>query len=71
MPTLSPADAAAVLESAGNMVVRAGLHCAPLIHRSLGTLDTGGTVRVSPGIFSTEDEIDAVVEMVERMVKEG
>jgi len=33
------------------------LHCAPYIHRSLGTFPEG-TVRVSPGPFSTEDDID-------------
>lgn len=70
LPSLSPADVAAVLESAKNVVVRAGLHCAPLIHRSLGTFEAGGTVRVSPGVYSTDDQIDAVIDMVEQMVKE-
>lgn len=40
-------DAAAALAEAG-IAVRAGLHCAPLAHRSAGTLDTG-TVRLSFG----------------------
>ena len=37
------------------IAARAGLHCAPLAHRSAGTLATG-TVRVSFGMDSTEEE---------------
>ncbi|MEG0779899.1 MAG: aminotransferase class V-fold PLP-dependent enzyme [Oscillospiraceae bacterium] len=40
----------------GGIAVRAGLHCAPLAHRSGGTIDSG-TVRVSFSIFNTEGEI--------------
>ncbi len=36
---------------------RAGLQCAPWAHRSLGTLDTGGTVRLSPGFFTDEQDL--------------
>lgn len=35
--------------------VRAGLHCAPLAHRAVGTLATG-TVRISLGMTNTEEE---------------
>lgn len=38
------------------IAVRAGLHCAPLAHRSAGTLDTG-TVRLSFSDFNTPDEV--------------
>ena len=48
-------ELASMLDERGIMV-RAGLHCAPLAHRKLGTLDTG-TVRFSTGIFNTEQEI--------------
>ena len=37
--------------------VRAGLHCAPLAHESVGTLESG-TVRLSPSAFSTSYEAD-------------
>ena len=37
------------------IAVRAGLHCAPLAHRTAGTLRTG-TVRVSFGAFNTAEE---------------
>ncbi len=36
--------------------VRAGLHCAPLAHKTIGTIDTG-TVRFSPGYFNTKAEM--------------
>jgi selenocysteine lyase/cysteine desulfurase len=36
--------------------VRAGLHCAPMAHRSGGTLETG-TVRVSFSAFNTSAEV--------------
>ena len=38
------------------IAVRAGLHCAPLAHRSAGTLE-GGTVRLSFSDFNTPEEV--------------
>jgi selenocysteine lyase/cysteine desulfurase len=46
-----------ILDQAFDVAVRPGLHCAPYIHRALGTFPEG-TVRVSPGLFSTEADID-------------
>jgi len=50
--------------------VRAGLHCAPLAHRSAGTLDTG-TVRISFGPFNTRTEIrdfcDKLCEILQKL----
>jgi cysteine desulfurase/selenocysteine lyase len=48
-----------ILDQAFDIAVRPGLHCAPYIHRSLGTFPDG-TVRVSPGPFNTEADIDAL-----------
>lgn len=48
-------EAAACLAEAG-IAVRAGLHCAPMAHRSGGTLETG-TVRVSFSAFNTSAEV--------------
>ena len=44
-----------------HIALRAGLHCAPLAHRSAGTLDTG-TVRVSFGWNSTREDADTLLE---------
>lgn len=38
------------------IALRAGLHCAPLAHETAGTLETG-TIRLSPGPFSSEKDI--------------
>jgi cysteine desulfurase/selenocysteine lyase len=46
-----------ILDQAFEIATRPGLHCAPHIHRSLGTFPEG-TVRVSPGAFNTVEEID-------------
>lgn len=38
------------------IAIRAGIHCAPLAHRSVGTLDTG-TIRMSFSDFNTPEEV--------------
>ena len=56
-----PNQVASALDSTFGIQVRAGLHCAPKMHETLGTLLDGGTVRISPGMFNTEQDIDNVV----------
>jgi cysteine desulfurase / selenocysteine lyase len=51
-----PAEIGFILDSEYDISVRAGLHCAPDVHRTIGTYPTG-TVRVSPGFFNSEDDI--------------
>ena len=46
-----------------NVAVRAGLHCAPMAHRRLGTAETG-TVRVSCSLFNTEREADYLLDIL-------
>ena len=53
------ADTAAQLSSYG-FYMRGGLHCAPMAHRKLGTLEQG-TVRFSPSIFNTSGEVDKLL----------
>ena len=54
-------ELAGILDQAFDIAVRPGLHCAPYIHRALGTFPEG-LVRVSPGPFTTPDDIDVLVE---------
>jgi selenocysteine lyase/cysteine desulfurase len=54
---LPAAEIGGILDQAFDVAVRPGLHCAPYIHRSLGTFPEG-TVRVSPGPFNTDEDID-------------
>ena len=58
---IDPRVTATLLDSHFGIEVRAGLHCAPLVHRSLGTLEAGGTVRASVGPFTTEADVDALL----------
>jgi len=59
-----PHEVASTLDAAYSIQVRSGLHCAPLMHRALGTADHGGTARFSVGPFTTPDHIDAAVRAV-------
>ena len=55
---LHPQDLAGALDSCPEAIaVRPGLHCAPYAHRNLGTFPDG-TLRLSPGPFSTAGDID-------------
>lgn len=58
---VDPEDLGAILDGDFNIAVRVGLHCAPLLHETLGTGDRGA-VRFSMGHFNTESEIDQAIE---------
>jgi cysteine desulfurase/selenocysteine lyase len=49
-------DLAFVLENSFGIITRAGLHCAPLIHKALET-GPDGAVRVSFSAFNTESNV--------------
>lgn len=46
------------------IAVRAGVHCAPYAHRTVGTLDTG-TVRISFSDFNTPEEVARLLRAVQ------
>lgn len=54
---ISPQRVADLLDKK-DICVRAGLHCAPLAHRTVGTPE-GGAVRAGVGPFNTESDINA------------
>lgn len=62
-----PQEVAALLDAEHTIQVRAGLHCAPLMHAALGTSALGGTIRLSVGPFTTSDEIDETIAAVEEI----
>lgn len=64
-----PQEVAAMLDAAYRIQVRAGLHCAPRMHRTLGTVEQGGTIRFSPGVFTTESDILAVLSAVREIAE--
>ncbi|UCC16391.1 MAG: aminotransferase class V-fold PLP-dependent enzyme [Dehalococcoidales bacterium] len=61
-----PGEVGTILDQAFDIKVRTGLHCAPAAHKTLGTLPRG-TVRLSPGYFNTNEEIDVTLEAIERI----
>lgn len=50
------------------IAVRAGLHCAPLAHRTAGTRDTG-TIRFSFSVFNRPEQADRTVRAVRELSK--
>lgn len=57
------ADVGAILDTSFDIAVRPGQHCAPYIHRRQGTFPAG-SVRASPGPFSTRDDVDRLADAV-------
>jgi cysteine desulfurase family protein len=55
-----------ILDKNYNICVRSGLHCAPLAHETVGTIEHG-LVRVSIGYFNTQDDIDALLQAVQEI----
>ncbi|MFA5903225.1 MAG: aminotransferase class V-fold PLP-dependent enzyme, partial [Desulfobacula sp.] len=56
-----------ILDGDYDIACRTGLHCAPLVHESLGTDKIGGTVRIGFGPFNTEEHVDAVLKAVKEI----
>lgn len=54
-----PQELSAALECGYGILTRSGIHCAPLLHKAMGTLQHGGTTRISFGPFVTPDQLGA------------
>lgn len=65
---IDPADVGYILENQFGIVVRSGLHCAPLIHQHIGTFPDG-SVRVSPSHFTTDEEIEFFNRAMDQIVE--
>lgn len=63
LETIPVADVGGILDSHFDIAVRPGLHCAPYVHKAIGTAPEG-LVRASPGPFNTEADIDQLVTAV-------
>ena len=66
---MEPSDVGMRLDEEYGILCRVGLHCAPAAHKSIGTFPRG-SVRFSLGALNTQDEMDATVRAVTRLVKE-
>jgi selenocysteine lyase/cysteine desulfurase len=57
-------DVGIMLDVDFNIATRTGLHCAPLVHEQIGTMEKHGAVRFAIGPFNTEEHIDRAIEAV-------
>jgi cysteine desulfurase family protein len=53
-------DLGAILDQAFDIAIRPGLHCAPYVHKAIGSYPDG-LVRVSTGPFNTSTDIDRLI----------
>ncbi len=61
-------EAAARLDAEYGVAARGGLHCAPMAHRSMGTIGCG-LLRFSVGAFTTAADVDAAASALEAVLK--
>ncbi len=67
---MKPADVGYILEHSFDIIIRSGLHCAPLIHKAIHT-SLDGSIRVSPSYFTTGDEIAEFLKAVDTICEAG
>ena len=65
---LDSGEAASLLDERFGICVRAGAHCAPLMHRALGT-EACGAIRFSFSWFNTQEDVVAALEALEAIVR--
>lgn len=68
IPNVDSTEVANYLNEKWGICVRSGYHCAPLKHKSLGTLDQGA-VRVSLSFFNTYQEIEKLVMAIKTFLR--
>ncbi len=66
----TPSEVGALLDERYDIAVRVGLHCAPSAHRTIGTFPEG-TVRISLSYLNEKDDVDAVVDALAEIAKDG
>ena len=66
---LPAAQLAEMLDADFHICARAGLQCAPAVHKSLGTAEIGGALRLSPGYFTEDQDIDHLLESLDQLLK--
>ncbi|WP_337103840.1 aminotransferase class V-fold PLP-dependent enzyme [Paenibacillus sp. YIM B09110] len=65
---IDPSELSFILDQHYSIAVRAGFHCTPLAHACAGTTSTGA-IRASVGLFTTEDEVDALTNAMTEITK--
>ncbi|UCC77808.1 MAG: aminotransferase class V-fold PLP-dependent enzyme [Anaerolineales bacterium] len=67
---MEPSEVGLQLDEEYEIMCRPGLHCAPSAHKTIGTF-ARGTVRFSPGLFTTHDDVAEALRAVEKVAKSG
>lgn len=67
VPHFDSVTVAEKLNSDYSVAVRSGLHCSPMAHRTIGTINTG-TIRFSPGFFTEKSDIDFSVNALKKII---
>ncbi|MDI6874022.1 aminotransferase class V-fold PLP-dependent enzyme [Candidatus Solincola sp.] len=62
----SSSELASLLDEEYGICVRSGLHCSPLAHRTLGTLQRG-VVRASLSYLNNEDDVDSLIQALREL----
>lgn len=60
-------DIGKILDEEFEICVRTGYHCAPLVHDFIGSIESGGTVRVGLNYFNTKEDIDTLVKAIKSL----
>lgn len=68
IPKIDSGEITFLLDSEYNIATRSGIHCAPLAHKTLGTIEQG-SVRFSLGYFNTKKDIDEAVKALKEIEK--
>ena len=61
-----PEDVGSILDQKYDIMLRAGLHCAPTAHSVIGTKERG-TLRIGLGYFNKKEDIDKLVEALNNL----
>lgn len=62
----TPEDVGSILDQKYDIMLRAGLHCAPTAHSVIGTKERG-TLRIGLGYFNEKEDIDKLVEALNNL----
>ena len=62
-----PSEVGLILDQDFDIAVRTGYHCAPLVHKLIGTELSKGTVRASVGYFNTEEDVRQLIAAIKEL----
>jgi len=62
------AEAGNILNTEYDNLVRAGLHCAPIAHKTLRSFPEG-TIRISMGYFNTLEEMEITANAIRKIAE--